>query len=148
MNSLLKRGYRISAQEIIKNVYETESYSSMKLKGEVLSNLQIVPENQIAWASVKQSALDSLGADWEDTEGLVNYPRSLKGIEVGLLFKEVEQDKTRLSLRSNDYFQVNEFAHHFGGGGHPRAAGCTVNKPLAEAEKEVIEKLKSEIGIK
>ena len=135
----------VDTQEIIKNVYETESYSSMKLKGKVLTNLEVTANGQVAWTVVDEPMLAKLGAAWEDTEGLVNYPRSLKGVEVGVLFKGVEPEKTRVSLRSNNYFPVNEFAHQFGGGGHPRAAGCTIQAPLAEAKDTLLEKLQMKL---
>lgn len=137
----------IDTEKIIKKVYQTENYSSLKLKGKVLADLKLAGEQNIAWASVSQQDLDSFGADWEDTEGLVNSIRSVKGIEVGVLFKEAAEEKTRVSFRSNEYFAVNEFAHQFEGGGHPRAAGCTVMAPLAEAEKRIISKLESELGV-
>ncbi|SJZ31748.1 DHH family phosphoesterase [Selenihalanaerobacter shriftii] len=133
----------VDTQKIIKQVYGTESYSSLRLKGEALNNLQIAAQQQIAWISINQETLDHLGATWEDTEGLVNYPRSLKDVEVGILFKEVGFNKTRVSFRSNTYFPVDEFAHEFGGGGHSRAAGCTIQLPLIEAEELVIDKLES-----
>lgn len=138
----------VDTRRIVEYVYETESYNSMKLKGEVLAKIKLTAQQKVAWTKVKQSTLKRLGADWEDTEGLVNYPRNLKGVEVGVLLKEVAADRTRVSLRSRKYFPVNEFAHQFGGGGHPRAAGCTIEKSLVEAEELLIDKLKTAIVTK
>ncbi|ADL13100.1 DHH family phosphoesterase [Acetohalobium arabaticum] len=138
----------IDTKRIIKEVYQRESYGGLKLKGKVLSDLKLAGDRNIAWASVSQQDLDLFEVDWEDTEGLVNSIRGVKGVEVGVLFKEVAEEKIRVSFRSNEYFAVNEFAHQFEGGGHPRAAGCTVMAPLAEAEERVISKLESELGVK
>ncbi|MCK8823502.1 DHH family phosphoesterase [Fuchsiella alkaliacetigena] len=137
----------VDTQAIITEVYGKRSFSNLKLLSKVLSELQVTAQQQIAWLSVDQSTLNSVQATWEDTEGLVNYPRSLEGVEVGILFKEVAAEETRVSLRSNAFFSVNEFASYFGGGGHARAAGCTVEAPLAKAEKMVISKLKEELGV-
>ncbi|MBM7623474.1 DHH family phosphoesterase [Sporohalobacter salinus] len=136
----------IDTEKIIREVYENENYSGLKLKGSVLSNLHLAGEENISWASVSQKDLNHFQADWDDTEGLVNSIRSVKGVEVGVLFKEMAEDKIKVSLRSNEYFAVNEFAHQFEGGGHPRAAGCTIMASLAEVEEKVISKLESELG--
>ncbi|MBX5464457.1 MAG: bifunctional oligoribonuclease/PAP phosphatase NrnA, partial [Clostridia bacterium] len=76
----------------------------------------------------------------EDVEGLVNYPRSLQGVEAAALFQEVRLEgrpAVRVSLRSNRWLDVSAVAVRFGGGGHGRAAGCTVEGSLDEVVAEV-----------
>ena len=77
----------------------------------------------------------------KDTDGLVNYSRDIKGVEVGLAFFEVDESLTRVGFRSNNYCNVNEIASYFRGGGHPRAAGCRLYLPLEKAIKTVVEKV-------
>ncbi|WP_408954503.1 DHH family phosphoesterase [Natroniella sp. ANB-PHB2] len=137
--------YDVDPSLIAKHVLETNSYHNLILRGKTLQNLQVDSTGKIAWLKVSQEMLEEVGADLEDTEGLVNYPRTLKGAEVGVLFKEVEEQEIRVGLRSNNYLKVNQVAALFGGGGHSRAAGCTINLGLEDAEKKVIKALKEQL---
>ncbi|MCK8816480.1 bifunctional oligoribonuclease/PAP phosphatase NrnA [Natroniella sulfidigena] len=138
--------YGVDPSLIAKEVLETNSYQNLILRGKVLQNLQVDTTGKIAWLKVSQEMLEEIGADLEDTTGLVNYPRTLKGAEVGILFKEIEQEEIRVGLRSNNYLQVNQVAHLFDGGGHPRAAGCTINLKLDEAEEQLINAVKEQLA--
>ncbi|MCK8826265.1 bifunctional oligoribonuclease/PAP phosphatase NrnA [Natroniella acetigena] len=138
--------YGVDPSLIAKHVLETNSYQNLILRGKVLQDLQVDSTGKIAWLKVSREMLEEVGAELEDTEGLVNYPRTLKGAEVGVLFKEVEEQEIRVGLRSNNYLKVNQVADLFGGGGHPRAAGCTINLKLEEVEKEVIRAIKEQLA--
>ncbi|TDX51880.1 DHH family phosphoesterase [Orenia marismortui] len=137
--------YDVDTAEISKKVFDTHSYQSLVLRGKVLQNLQIDDSKKIAWVKVSQDLLSEVGATMEDTEGIVNYPRSLAGVEIAILFKETEEEIIRVSLRSNSYFPVDKLAHKFGGGGHPRAAGCSIDANLNEAIEEVVNAAKKEL---
>jgi len=69
---------------------------------------------------------------------LVNLPRDIEGVEIGILFTEEEEKEIKLSLRSNFYAEANKLAAEFDGGGHPRAAGATVEKTLQETIESVL----------
>ncbi|MBC7325518.1 MAG: bifunctional oligoribonuclease/PAP phosphatase NrnA, partial [Moorella sp. (in: Bacteria)] len=69
---------------------------------------------------------------------LVNYPRSIAGVEVGLLFRELPDGQVKVSLRSKKIVDVNRVAALFGGGGHRRAAGCTVKGELDTVVARVV----------
>jgi len=138
--------YNVNTAKICKEVFDTYSQASLKLKGKVLENLEVDDLGKVAWVKVSQDLLKDTGATLEDADGLVDYPRSLAGVEVGVLFKEVEDKTIRVSLRSNYYFSVDKIAHHFGGGGHQKAAGCTINDNLTKAEEEVISIIKKELS--
>ena len=87
-----------------------------------------------------------LGATDQDTEGVVNYVRGVRGAEAGLLFREMGDGKVRVSLRSRETVNVAEIAQRFGGGGHRMASGCTLEAPLAEAEKSVVQAVIAALG--
>ncbi|MDI3547166.1 MAG: bifunctional oligoribonuclease and phosphatase NrnA [Halanaerobiales bacterium] len=131
----------VDTYQINKAIYGNYSYESVKLKGLVLSTLALHQNKKIAWIKVEQSALKETGADINATSGLVNYPRDIKGVEVGLAFIELEEEKTRVSFRSNNYCPVNEIAAYFGGGGHVRAAGCIIDRGLKETIEMVLSKV-------
>lgn len=76
----------------------------------------------------------SMEMDGENSDYYVSIPRRVEGVEIGVLFKADGPETTRLSIRSRAYANVSELAAHFGGGGHVRAAGCTIQLPMAEAE--------------
>ena len=75
------------------------------------------------------------------TDSFVNYPRYIEGVEVAIMFKAVEPEVTRVSMRSSNV-DVAKIALSFGGGGHIRAAGCTIYAPVEEAKAQLI----AEIG--
>ncbi len=105
-------------------VYSTFSESRLRLLGYALSKkLEVLPEFSTAYISLTLDELKRYQFKVGDTEGLVNYALSIKGIRFAILFTERE-DKIRLSLRSAGNFSVNDFARkHFEGGGHMNAAG-------------------------
>ena len=122
-----------SIEKISHEVYETRSLSSAKLLGAALSTLRTTANGRIAYACITRDQMASAGAAEAETEGIVNYVRSVRGAEVGILFREAEDGATRISLRSREGLDVNEIARQFKGGGHKAAAGCTIERPLTEA---------------
>jgi phosphoesterase RecJ-like protein len=79
-----------------------------------------------------------MGATDEDTEGIVNHVRAVRGTQAGILFREIEGKHIRVSLRSRAGFDVSSIAERFGGGGHRLAAGCTLPAPVDDAVRAVL----------
>ena len=123
---------------ISENVFENRTFAATRLLGQALSSLTQTSDGQVVWAHITAKDFQELGATDQDTEGVVNYVRGVRGAEVGVLFREMEPGKIRVSLRSRESVNVAEIASRFGGGGHRMASGCTVELPLAEAERIVI----------
>ena len=71
------------------------------------------------------------------TDSFVSYPRYIEGVEVAIMFKAVEPEVTRVSMRSSNV-DVASVALSFGGGGHLRAAGCTIYAPVEEAKAQLL----------
>jgi phosphoesterase RecJ-like protein len=86
----------------------------------------------VAWMAVPPDVFESLDATSADLEGLVDYPRGVEGTEVALLFRKNLRGGTKISFRSNGSVDVNALARQFGGGGHVKAAGASVEQPLDE----------------
>jgi phosphoesterase RecJ-like protein len=133
---LMRRGACPSA--ISELVFENRSLASAKLLGRALDSLQTSSDGRISWAHVRASDFEEFSATDEDTEGIVNHVRAIRGSLAAALFREVPGKKVRISLRSRDGFDVNKVAQTFGGGGHRLAAGCTLDPPLEDAERLVI----------
>jgi phosphoesterase RecJ-like protein len=87
--------------------------------------------------------LEEAGATVAMTEDFINYPRSIQGVEVALLFREVTSRKFRVSMRSRGAVDVARVAGQFQGGGHPAASGCTVEGSLSEVMNQVLEAVRA-----
>ena len=139
-SELVKRGanpYRVS-----KLVYDTNTIERLRLLGYVLSEkLQVLPEYRTAYIVLTTDELKQFGSQTGDTEGLVNYGLSIKGIRLSVLFSD-RKENIKLSLRSLGSFSVNEMARtHFDGGGHRNAAGGQTTLTLEQTVKQFLELL-------
>lgn len=107
------------------NVYDANSYSRLQLLGQSLSNLKVLPEFKTAFITLSQEEKNKFNYEKGDTEGVVNYALSLKGIVFAVIFiEDIEQGIIKISFRSKGSFSVNKFARsYFNGGGHDNAAG-------------------------
>lgn len=131
---LVKRG--IDKDKIHKELFQSNSYNRMKLLGHVLCNkLEVLEESKTAFFAISKDDLEQYKYKPGDTEGFVNYPLSIKGIEVSALFTEREKDNlVKVSLRSRDDIPVNKYSEQFfSGGGHTNAAGGQWEGELSEA---------------
>jgi phosphoesterase RecJ-like protein len=107
------------------NVYDTSSFNRLQLLGRALNNLKVIPEFNTAYIVLAQEDLNEFNFKRGDTEGVVNYALSIKGVKFALIFIEQKKEGIiKISLRSKQGFDVNKFARaHFNGGGHINAAG-------------------------
>ena len=119
-------------------INESNSRGSIKLLGLCLSTLEVTPDGKIATIELPKHFFADAGATPEDTEGIVNYGRSIDGVLVSALLKEADDKSTRVSLRAKPNVDVQAVASMFGGGGHKAASGCTMPFALAEAKKKLI----------
>ena len=129
-----------------RNIYFAHSTAKMKLLGAALSNLH--QEGNLAWIWVTRAQMKSASAKEEDCEGLVNYVLSIQGVEVAAFFRELPEQRFRVSLRSKGQLNVAAIAEKFGGGGHQCASGLSVNGPLTSAVSEVIGRLRAGLSVK
>lgn len=128
----------VPAAEICTRLYEEKPKASILLLGQALNTLSLSPCGKVCWITVSREMLNKTGAKDEHTEGLVNFTRSIRGVEVGLLFHEVSDNKYKISFRSKNLVDVNRLAALFGGGGHARAAGCVLQGSLNEIREKVV----------
>src|SRR5439155_8216429 len=111
---------------VARNVYDSNNMGRLKLFGAVLSAMQIDPSGRIAIVYLDHEMAREAGGTYEDTEGLINLPLTVKEIEAVVFFKQIEGDTYRVSMRSKGEIDIGAIAKEFGGGGHKNAAGCTV----------------------
>jgi phosphoesterase RecJ-like protein len=119
-----------SPQQIARCLFDSSSLGRLKLFGAALNGMAIDPTGRIASIAVTDRLLRDCGATYEDTEGLINQPLTVKTIVAAVLFKEIGPDDWRVSMRSKGAIDVNAVAREFGGGGHTNASGCSARGPL------------------
>lgn len=111
---------------IAEQVYDSSSPQRLRLLAKVLSTAAFHSDNRIATAEVTRSMFAETGASPSDTEGFINHLRSVKTVEVAMLFREESDATVHVSLRSRGKTDVSDFARKRGGGGHRNAAACRV----------------------
>jgi len=131
--------YGIDVSEVSRKVFETNSYEKIKLMGVAIDTLELLENGKIAIHTITNKVMESLGAKEEECDGLVNIGRSIEGVEVAILLRELESGEIRVNLRSNTYVDVSEIASFFSGGGHIRAAGCTLEGDIESAKRKLID---------
>lgn len=131
--ALLKLGVNPST---ISDNMEVKSRHQVEMLSEALKTLTFLHDGRVAFVEIAPELYDHN----IDTDTFVSYPRYIEGVEIALLFKQVEENLTRVSFRSKAV-DVAKIALSFGGGGHQKAAGCSICAPLKEAEKTVLKAL-------
>mgnify|MGYP000879919139 CR=1 FL=1 len=122
-----------------KYIWENKSLQHLEVLRVALNSLTLTAKNKIAYIYINQDCMDKLGVSTNEYfDGLINYPKSIGSVEIALFFKEIETNVIKVSMRSKNYVDVNQLAGQFGGGGHIRAAGCTLLCSMNEAIKKVI----------
>ena len=119
-------------------INESNSRGSIKLLGLCLTTLDVTPDGKIATMQLSKAFFADAGATPEDTEGIVNYGRSIDGVLVSALLKEIDDKTTRVSMRAKPGVDVQAVASMFGGGGHKAASGCTMPMPLTQAKAKLV----------
>lgn len=130
--------YDIEPHKIYRNVYESSSIERMKLLGKVIENLKFSSDRRIAYFPVTLEMQKEVGASHKDIEGFTDFIRTLGGIEVAVMFHELNKEQTRINFRSKGRVVINQAAKKFDGGGHEFAAGAVIDKPYKEAIPLVI----------
>jgi phosphoesterase RecJ-like protein len=123
--NLVERG--ADPQWISENVYESNPLSKTRLLTKVLETLAFDWNRKVGYMVVYRKDLNDVGALVEHTEGFVDIPRSIDGVEVSILFTELSEYQFKLSLRSKGKVNVERVARAFGGGGHINAAACHID---------------------
>jgi phosphoesterase RecJ-like protein len=133
---LLETG--LDPEGIYLDVYARAPEGRPRLLGEALQTLVVEPAIGLAWVTIPPGAVERLGLTSDDLDGVVEYPRSIEGVRMALLFREVSAGRVKVSLRSVGSVDVAAFAKQFGGGGHTKAAGLAVVGSLPEVQGSVL----------
>jgi len=130
---------------IATQVYKMRPETTLKLSGLALATMSVELEGRLAWAKVTRRMLREASAVMAESEGIIDTLNSIAGLEVAILFKEVQGELTKISVRSRGGVDAAALCASFGGGGHVRAAGAEIDKPIDEAVRYVLAAAKEAI---
>lgn len=126
-------------------LYEAAPLARLKLAGVALERLQVRAGGKVAFIEIALADYAATGSVPGDTEDLINFPRSVEGVEVALVFIEQIDGGTKVSFRSRA-LDVSKLAERFGGGGHKLASGARDPRPVAVVREEVIAAVEAALG--
>lgn len=135
--------------DISRRLYRTKPDSQLRLFGRVLGRLETSPDRRVVWSTLRLGDLEATYAIPAHSEGIIDLLAQSEAAEVAMLFKELDDGTTRLSVRTRPGgVDATVLTGTFGGGGHARAAGATVNLPLEAAiarVREIAERMAAEV---
>tara|TARA_B100000315_G_C14463063_1_gene534663 strand:- start:13 stop:915 length:903 start_codon:yes stop_codon:yes gene_type:complete len=130
--------YNLHPHKIYEGIHSLCLPSDLKFMGKIISSLKFDPQRKICWATITKWEKN----EYDLTEVVFSIMRLLKEPEVFVLFKKIDSHRTRVNLRSRSRIDVNRVAKFFGGGGHKRASGTTMDSSLEATEKKIISFIK------
>ncbi|WP_040196434.1 DHH family phosphoesterase [Candidatus Soleaferrea massiliensis] len=123
---------------INKLMFETKSLARIQMERMVLNNLEFYFDNRCAVIHYDTNMLQKTGVDESELDGLAAMTRQIEGVELGLLIKEKPGEGYKISVRTGAGIDASKLCSQFGGGGHARAAGCTINKDFESVKQDLL----------
>jgi len=141
---LIRRGVNVAA--LSQSLYENQPKRRLNLLRHALVNARFSCGDRVASFALSLADVDHLGVIPEDSEGIIDNLRSVKGVKAAAFFEELPEERVRLSLRSKDAsFDACSLCAQFGGGGHPMASGARIKGSLKDVEERVLSAICSAI---
>ncbi len=128
--------------EIFTHLFESKSKGALMLQSLVTSTMILHENDKVAIQIMPRETLIASGAEYDESQEIVNFPLQCADVRVSVFIKENEQGVKRCSIRSKGEVDCAAVAHSFGGGGHKTAAGFRFDKPFAEIQDEVLEAMR------
>jgi bifunctional oligoribonuclease and PAP phosphatase NrnA len=124
----------VNPPAVARSIFDSNNLGRLKLFGAVLSGMELDDTRRLATITVDEKLTTACGGTYEDTEGIINLPLTVKEIQAVVFFKEHGPDDWRVSMRSKGNVDINAVAKEFGGGGHKNASGCSATGRLADVK--------------
>lgn len=140
--ALLETG--IDVGMLSKNIFDTKSFGFFQAYKRGIDNLELFEDGKIAVLVITNDDFAELGVDEKIIDGIVELPRSVEGAEVGIYIRQKEDGAFKVSLRSNGDVDVAKTAVAFGGGGHVKASGFLIRKPIDVVKQELVEEIRKQ----
>jgi phosphoesterase RecJ-like protein len=126
-------------------VYKMRPETTLKLSGLALATMRVELDGRLAWAKVTRRMLKEANAVMAESEGIIDTLNSIAGLELAIIFKEINDSLTKISIRSRGAVDAAALCASFGGGGHIRAAGAEIERSMDETVKMVLAAAKEAI---
>ncbi len=134
------------AETIVGPIYRTKSLAHVRLQAQVIEHIETAYDGRLAWSYATEKTLAEAGATTDMDNNFSGFIRDIEGVQIAAFFKSYDEPNiTRLSLRCAEPYSAADICLSLGGGGHARAAGATINKPIEEAISTVVAVLKQAI---
>ena len=133
----------VNNTKIYQSIYENRSPEQINLLAKILKNLDYDLDGRLAWFIIDQKMLIESGAKNKDVDGFTDFVRTIKGVEVAVMFFEIETNVFRINFRSKGKYIINDVAKEIGGGGHKFAAGAMIKGNSSSVITNVLSKAKS-----
>ncbi len=137
----------VAPAAVARSVFDSNNLGRLKLFGAVLSRMELDASGRLATLCVDERLAADCGGTYEDTEGLINLPLTVKEIQAVVFFKENGPDDWRVSMRSKENVDINAVARQFGGGGHENASGCNATGRLTDLKAVFRQKILEQIEL-
>lgn len=128
----------VHPEQVYLDVYAGAPAGRPRLLAEVLQTLVVEDDLGLAWVTVPPGAIERHGVESDDLDGVVEHARSVRGVRLAMLFREMSGGRTKVSFRSVGDVDVAELARRFGGGGHAKASGVAIAGTLADVQATVL----------
>lgn len=145
-SELVKLG--ANPEMLTSQVYFSYSEDYLRNIGIALFNARSYKNGRILFLTLDRAHAKFFSASLEYSEGIIDFAMAVQGVDVAVLFKEISAQKVHVSFRSRRGIDINTIAEYFGGGGHPNAAGCTIEANLITAQKAILESVLKLLGYK
>lgn len=138
--------FNIPYAKINRELFEIKSKARLMVEQHVINTMETYLDDKCAVIAVTADTIESTGLAKEEFEGLASIPMQVEGVEVGVTIKEKEPGKYKISMRSAEKVNVSEICAKLGGGGHIRAAGCTLEGDLAQVKMKILSVIAPALG--
>lgn len=128
----------VDVDEVSTILFKNHSLEWVRLLGEAINSLKIYHKGKVAVMHITREMLNTSGACEEHSSGIIQYAKDIIGVELGMVLREIDDCTTKVGFRSQSSVDVSKLALEFGGGGHKRASGCTINLPIDNAEQKLM----------
>jgi len=142
IGELIKTGINFS--EVHRLIFENKKYERVKLYGSVINSMYLTHNDKVCVMKLTSEILNSFSNKASDTSDIISIGMEIDTVEVAILLKEMSEG-VKISLRSKSIVDVRKIAETFGGGGHTRAAGLSIDKSLNEVENIILNAVENEL---
>ena len=139
--------YEVDIEQINREMFDVKSKARLMVEQYILSSMEYYMDDRCTIAAVTLDTIEETGLAQDDFEGIAGMTVQPEGVKIGVIIKERDKGKFKVSMRSASEIDVSEICGRFGGGGHVKAAGCTLEGRLEDVKMELLSAIAPVLGI-